>query len=224
MQVFGGDSGSYDTSLGVVSTPEYGKVFISIKSTTGNNLTTTEKTQLVTDLSPYTVASITPVVVDPQTTQLILTTTFKFDSSKTTSTASELATLVTNTLTSFNTNTLGQFEGMFRHSHVTGLIDDTDTSIKSNVTNVVMAHNLTPTTTASTSYTINLNNSFYNPHSGHNVSSGGIIASTGFKINNLRFKLTHICEFSMVIVCILFSFVVKLRLPSLCVWLIFKSC
>ena len=183
VQVFGGDSGSYDTSIGVVSTPEYGKVFISIKSTTGNNLTTTEKTQLVTDLSPYTVASITPVIVDPQTTQLILTTTFKFDSSKTTSTASELATLVTNTLTSFNTNTLGQFEGMFRHSHVTGLIDDTDTSIKSNVTNVVMAHNLTPTTTASTSYTINFNNSFYNPHSGHNASSGGIIASTGFKIS-----------------------------------------
>ena len=183
VQVFGGDSGSYDTSLGVVGTAEYGKVFISIKSTTGNNLTTTEKAQLVTNLGPYTVASITPVIVDTQTTRLILTTTFKFDSSKTTSTAAELATLVTNTLATFDTNTLGQFEGMFRHSHVTGLIDDTDTSIKSNVTNVVMAHNLTPTTTASTAYTIYLNNSFYNPHSGHNASSGGVIASTGFKIS-----------------------------------------
>ena len=37
IQVWGGESGSYDSSLGVVSTPEYGKVFISIKSTTGKN-------------------------------------------------------------------------------------------------------------------------------------------------------------------------------------------
>ena len=32
VSVFGGESGSYDSSLGAVSTPEYGKVFISIKS------------------------------------------------------------------------------------------------------------------------------------------------------------------------------------------------
>ena len=39
VSVWGGEDGSYDTSTGVSSTPEYGKVFISIKSTTGNNLT-----------------------------------------------------------------------------------------------------------------------------------------------------------------------------------------
>ena len=39
VSVFGGESGSFDSSLGVVSTAEYGKVFISIKSTTGLNLT-----------------------------------------------------------------------------------------------------------------------------------------------------------------------------------------
>ena len=48
------------------------KVFISIKSTTGENLTTTQKDQLVKDFEPYKVASITPVVVDPETTFLIL--------------------------------------------------------------------------------------------------------------------------------------------------------
>ncbi len=136
VQVFGGDSGSFDSSLGVVDTQEFGKVFISIKSTTGNDLTDAEKSQLITDLAPFKVASITPVVVDPQSTQLILTTVFKFDSSKTTSTAAELATDVTNTLISFDDDTLGQFEGMFRHSHVTGLIDDTDTAITSNITTV----------------------------------------------------------------------------------------
>ena len=183
VQVFGGDAGSFDSSLGVVDTQEFGKVFISIKSTTGNNLTDTEKEQLKTDLAPFKVASITPVIVDPQTTQLILTTVFKFDSSKTTSTAAELATDVTNTLISFDDDTLGQFEGMFRHSHVTGLIDDTDTAITSNITTVSMGHNLTPTTTASTSYIIQFNNALYHPHAGHDSNAGGIIASTGFKIS-----------------------------------------
>jgi len=183
VQVFGGDTGSYDTSLGVVSTAEYGKVFISIKSTTGLNLTTSEKTQLVTDLAPYTIASTTPVIVDPETIYLILNTTFKFNSSATTYVVNELETLVSNTLTSYSDSNLEQFEGLFRHSKVTGLIDNTDSSITSNNTNVTMAKFFTPTTTASTAYTINFNNAFYNPHSEHNKAGGGVIASTGFKIS-----------------------------------------
>ena len=183
VQVFGGEVGSFDTSLGVVDTPEYGKVFISIKSTTGNALTATEKSQLVVDLAPFTVASITPVIVDVQTTKLILQIVFKFDSSKTTQTASTLETSIFNTLTTFNSNSLGQFEGVFRHSKITGLIDGTDNSITGNITNVTMAHNLSPTIGTATSYTIPFNNKFYNPHDGHNSGMGGVIASTGFKIS-----------------------------------------
>ena len=33
-------------------------------------------------------------------------------------------------------------------------------------------------------YTLSFNNALYNPHSGHNASAGGIISSTGFKIND----------------------------------------
>ena len=183
VQVFGGEVGSFDTSLGVVDTPEYGKVFISIKSTTGNALTATEKSQLVVDLAPFTVASITPVIVDVQTTKLILQIVFKFDSSKTTQTASTLETSIFNTLTTFNSNSLGQFEGVFRHSKITGLIDGTDNSITGNITNVTMAHDLSPTIGTATSYTIPFNNKFYNPHDGHNSGMGGVIASTGFKIS-----------------------------------------
>ena len=183
VQVFGGESGSFDTSLGVVSTPEFGKVFISIKSTTGNNLTTTEKSQLITSLAPFTVASITPVIVDVQTTKLILQVFFKFDSSKTTKTASTLESEISTTLSILNSDTLGQFEGVFRHSKVVGLIDDTDNSITGNITNVTMAHDLTPTIGTPTSYNISFNNEIYNPHLGHNFSGGGVISSTGFKIS-----------------------------------------
>ena len=183
VQIFGGESGSYDTSLGVVSTAEYGKIFISIKSTTGLNLTTSEKTQLVTDLAPYTIASTTPVIVDPETVYIILDITFKYNSNITTSTSDELKTLVSDTLSTYNSSTLGQFEGLFRHSKVTSLIDNTDNSILNNNTNVNLGKYFTPTTTESTEYTINFNNAFYNPHSEHNKASGGVIASTGFKID-----------------------------------------
>ena len=183
VQVWGGEHGSFDTSLGVTDTAVYGKVYISIKSTTGNDLTTTEKNQLVTDLAPYTVASITPVIVDPETTYLILTIKFKYDSSATTSITADLETSVTSTLTTYNTDNLKQFGSMFRHSQLTGQIDDTDTAILSNVTNISIGKFFTPTTTASTAYTVDFNNAFYNPHSGHNATAGGVIASTGFKIS-----------------------------------------
>ena len=183
VQVFGGESGSYDTSLGAISTAEYGKVFISIKSTTGVNLTTAEKTQLVTDLAPYTIASTSPVVIDPQTTNLILTGKFKYNTSKTSSTAAELEALVKTTLINYSESDLEQFEGLFRHSKLLGLIDNTDTSITSSALNVTMGHLFTPTLNASTAYTINFNNAFYAPHDGHNKSGGGVIASTGFYVS-----------------------------------------
>ena len=138
---------------------------------------------MITALSPFTVASITPVIVDTQSTNLILGVTFQFDSSKTTETTTSLASLVSSTLRNYNTSNLAQFDGAFRHSKVTGLIDDTDTSITSNITTVTLAHNLTPTLSTATAYTIQLNNAFYNPHSGHNSSSGGVLASTGFKVS-----------------------------------------
>ena len=192
VQVFGGESGSFDTSLGVVSTPEYGKVFISIKSSTGLNLTTSEKTQLVKDFAPFTVASTTPVIVDPAITFLILNTVFKYDSSATTETSDSLKTSVINTLQTFNDNNLEQFEGMYRHSKVTGLIDNTDTSITSNITTVRMAKKFTPTLNASTLYTINFDNTFYNPirhrdaftySEAHAKTLAGVISSSGFYIS-----------------------------------------
>ncbi len=43
---------------------------------------------------------------------------------------------------------------------------------------------ITPTLNSALKYTLSFNNAFYNPHSGHNASAGGIISSTGFKIND----------------------------------------
>ena len=183
VSVWGGEDGSYDTSTGVSSNPEYGKVFISIKSTTGENLTTVQKSNLVSAFAPFKVASITPVVVDPETTFLILNVSFQYDSTATTSTKDELESLISTTVSNYNTNELQEFNSSLRHSKLTRLIDDTDSSILNNTTTVTMGKFFTPVSTAS-SYTLNFNNAFYNPYTGYNTELGGVIASTGFYLDN----------------------------------------
>ena len=185
VSVWGGEDGSYDSSTGVSSTPEYGKVFISVKSTTGVDLTSAQKTNLETALAPYKVASVTPVVVDAETTSLILGITIMYDSSATTYNADQIASLVATTVSNYNTSDLQLFNAPFRHSKLLGLIDATDTSILNSVATVTMAKNFTPTLSVSTSYNLNFNNKFYNPHSGHNADAGGIISSTGFYLNSV---------------------------------------
>ena len=183
VQVFGGEDGSFDSSLGVVSTQEFGKVFVSIKSITGNNLTVTQKEQLVTDLKKYNVASITPVIIDPQTTYLILGVRFKFNSSLTTKDRSTLETNVNDVLVSYNKNTLTDFNKMFRHSELSGLIDEIDNSILNNITNVSMGQFIEPTLNVSTGYNLYFNNAFDHPVAGHNAVNGGVVASTGFRVS-----------------------------------------
>ena len=164
-------------------TPFYGRVYISILPTSGSNLTDSTKDRIVKDLKKFSVASVTPVIIDPETTDIVLTTTVKFDEKTTTKVSDTIKSNVITTITNYNANTLQSFDTMFRHSKLTGLIDDTDDSILSNITTVQLRKSFTPTIGSSTKYSINFANALYNPHSGHNTSSGGILSSTGFKID-----------------------------------------
>jgi len=183
VMVFGGESGSFDPSLGVISTASYGRVYISIKSTTGNNLTEAQKVQLVSDFQKYNVASITPVIIDPEITYIILDVSFKYNSNKTTKEKSTLVSDVTTTITDFNDNKLKSFNNVFRHSQFLSLIDNTDFSILSNITNVTLSKKITPTLNTATGYNVYFNNVLYNPHSEHNKSVGGITTSSGFFVS-----------------------------------------
>ena len=164
-------------------TPFYGRVFISIKPTSGSNLTTSTKQSIVTQLKSYSVASVTPVIVDPETTDILLNSTIKYDSKLTTKSIDDIRSLVNTTLTNYNTATLQQFDGVYRYSKISRLIDETDTSILSNITTLNIRKSFTPTIGSSTRYEVNFANALYNPHSEHNKNAGGILSSTGFKIN-----------------------------------------
>jgi len=175
VQVYGGE----DAAI-----PDYGKVYISIKAKSGSNLTVNTKQQIVNQLKQYAVASVRPIIIDPETTYLTLNTNFKYDTGATTKDVSTLETNVLAAISNYNADNLQNFVGVFRHSKLLESINNADTSILSNITTLKMYKYLTPTLSEGLKYTLSFNNAFYNPHSGHNSTGGGVVSSTGFKIND----------------------------------------
>ena len=164
-------------------TPQYGVVKIAIKPIEGSSLSNSTKESIKTQLKQFNVVSVRPEIVDPETTSILLTSNIKYNEAATTKTSDTLKSNVIATLTNYNTNTLNQFDGVFRYSKILGLIDNTDTSIVSNITTLKIRKEFTPTLLSSTRYDVYFRNALYNPHSGHNASAGGILESTGFKID-----------------------------------------
>jgi len=164
-------------------TPQYGVVNISIKAKSGTVLSDTSKADIVTQLKPYNVASVRPVIKDPETTSVLITSNVKYDAKATAKTADTIKADVIDKLLSYNASTLQKFDAVFRYSKVTGLIDSADTSILSNITTVKIRKDFQPLISTSAKYNIYFRNALYNPHSGHMASTGGILSSSGFKVD-----------------------------------------
>jgi len=175
VQVYGGED---------AAVPDYGKVYISIKAKSGSNLTVVTKETIIKSLKSYTVASVTPVIIDPETTFITLSVNFRYNSGLTTKDVTTLQTNVLNAVATYNNDTLEDFAGMFRYSQLLQTVNEADTSILSNITTVKMYKLVTPTLSSALKYTLSFNNALYNPHSGHNMTGGGIVSSTGFKISD----------------------------------------
>jgi len=164
-------------------TPQYGVVNISIKAKSGTVLSDTSKADIVTQLKPYNVASVRPVIKDPETTSVLITSNVKYDAKATAKTADTIKVDVIDKLTTYNASTLQKFDSVFRYSKVTGLIDGADDSILSNITTVKIRKDFQPIISTSSKYNIYFRNALYNPHSGHLSSEGGILSSSGFKVD-----------------------------------------
>jgi len=165
----------------------YGKVYISILPKTGLTLTTSTKASIVTSLQDYNVVSVTPELLDLETTQIVPTVTFKYDANATAKSKEALATLITTAITNYSTTSLEQFEQVFRYSPFTTLIDEADPAILSNITNIKISKTFKPTLATALKYTISFSNALFHPHSGHlarttGTTAGGILSSTSFTI------------------------------------------
>ena len=163
-------------------TPVYGKVFIGVVPKSGATLTEATKLDIVNNLKKYNVASVTPEIVTPETTSILLTSNVKYSENATTKSSDTLRSNVINTISNYSSTNLQKFEGLFRYSQLIQDIDETDTSILSNITTVKIRKDFTPTTGSAVTYNVFFRNALFNPHSGHDATAGGILSSSGFKI------------------------------------------
>ena len=171
VQVWGGE----DNSPAI-----YGRVYISIKPNSGTTLTTTTKNSIISSLKKYNVASVTPVIVDPETLLLVLTTTVKYNPTLTEKSKTDITALATSSISTFDTNNLQKFDSVFRHSNLLKTLDDSDVSILSSTVALKLKRNITPTLSASTKYTVNFNNAAYHPATGWSQT---VVESSGFYLS-----------------------------------------
>ena len=160
--------------------PVYGKVYISIRPKGGAFLTDTSKADIKKKLKDYTVASVTPEIINPEIVKIVPSVNFKYDSNITTKTQGDLETLVRASIVTYSSDQLSQFEGIFRHSKFTAIIDNSDTSIMSNISTIKLSTTMSPTLASSVKYDIKFQNALYNPGPGHVVP---VVESSGFVMN-----------------------------------------
>jgi len=163
--------------------PEFGKVFVSLKPQNSDYLSEIEKKQVQDKLNQLNMLTVRPVIVDAEIVKILLTTVFKYNANDTTLSKGELETIVRNSIVNFDNTNLNNFDSIFRHSNLVKDIDAANTAILSNITNVRLEKRKLVEIGKSEGLVINFGNGFFHPHDGHNSASGGILTTTGFKVD-----------------------------------------
>ena len=155
--------------------PAYGKVFIAIKPTEANTLSSFTKNDLTEQLKKYTVASIKPEFVDPSILYVEMTSKIYFDGTKTnllpTQVAAEVSTAIQEYLKTSQTE---KFNGKFRYSKFIGVIDNSNRAINSNDTDITLRKDFYAQINSSSYYEICYQNEFLKDCDDPVVSSTGM--------------------------------------------------
>jgi len=158
--------------------PNYGRVYIAIKPYSANSLTETQKNQLINLLKPYTIASTSQIIVDPEIVSLFMKVRFKYDEVGSTKTPDDISTLIKNSIKNYAVTDLEKFDSFLRYTNLTNIINSSDSFITSSSVKFNMSKSFTPIISAEKQYVINFYNPIFNPHTGHE----SIITSTKFTI------------------------------------------
>lgn len=143
---FGGD---------VLKPAIYGKVFISIKTKTGNKLNNATKLQIAKDMRKYSMASIQPVVLDPDYTYIATKVFCNYDPNRTNLTTSELGSIITDALSQYAKQTgLNNFGGIYNQSQLLKTIGNLDPSIDSTSLQTSVLKYIEPETNQGNEYTV----------------------------------------------------------------------
>ena len=163
--------------------PQYGKVFISLKPQNSDYLSVAEKTDVQNKLNQLNMLTVRPEIVDAEIVKILVTTVFKYNQNETTLSKGEMEALVRNAIISFDNTNLNNFDSIFRHSNLVKSIDDSNDAILSNITNIRLKKKKDINLNKSEGLVIEFGNAFFHPHDGHNKDGGGILSTTGFKVD-----------------------------------------
>jgi hypothetical protein len=159
--------------------PVYGKTYICVKPRNASKLTSIQKANIIsTVLGKRGVVSVIPEIVDPEYINIALHVTVYYNEQTTTKTSDEIASRVRTAVMEYNNTDLQTFDGVFRFSKLSKLIDETDTSIVNNITTVLLRRQLTPRYNVRAQYILNMINPILSTGLPENAFS-----STGFYIS-----------------------------------------
>jgi hypothetical protein len=162
----------------VLTPPAFGKVFISVKPNNGVYLSNDIKENLVSDLKRHSVVGIVPEIVDLK--YLYLETDVKaYYNTDVAPSAAFVRTLITQNIEDYsNSRGLNRFGARFKYSKFQKVVDDSHSSITSNITTVVMRRDMEPVLNSFTEYEICYGNRFHvKSESGYNIKSSGFRVS-----------------------------------------------
>ena len=155
--------------------PAYGKVFIAIKPTEANTLSSFTKNSLTEELKKYTVASIRPEFVDPSILYVEMTSKIYFDGTKTNLLPAQVAAEVSTAIQEYlKTSQTEKFNGKFRYSKFIGVIDNSNRAINSNDTDITLRKDFYAQINSSSYYEICYQNEFLKDCDDPVVSSTGM--------------------------------------------------
>ena len=156
----------------------YGKVYLCIRPKDATKLTNLEKnTILNTILQNKNMVSVTPEIIDPEYINIALNITAYYNPMETNKAESELKTIITNTVFDYDDSDLKRFDGVFRHSKLSRLLDASDPAFVSNTMTVLLRRKMIVKYNVSAQYVLNVINPLYN-----SGIAEGAIYSTGLFI------------------------------------------
>jgi len=157
----------------VLNPPQFGRVFISIKPINGQYLSNSVKDNLIEQLKQYQISGITPIILDTKFIYVEFDTTAYFNPSLAPNAAYVKAAVAKNVEDYANSTELNKYGSKFRYSRFTRIIDESDNSITSNITNINIRRDLVPQQRLFAEYEICFGNSFSVNPNGHNIKTSG---------------------------------------------------
>jgi len=156
--------------------PEFGTVSIAIKPKNGTFVSDFNKHQIKNKLKQYSISGINQKIIDLKLLYVEIDSSVYYNYSQV-SAVESLKTKIIKALTDYsNSIDLNKFGGRFKYSKVLQIIDNTDTSITSNITKVKIRRDLAVSINQFAQYELCFGNKFHINPLGFNIKS------TGFKV------------------------------------------